>query len=126
MFHFVGIKNPLIFEFTIINRYSKPGNCSAKKYTASLASGTHFLMEYHLKSASPEHFYAFEISGPDYVEPLRLEGVNDYLIDRTINKAGKYRIAFSYCAAYALDGTLKISEGDWSATNTEIGSTPQP
>jgi len=124
--HFTGIKNPLFFEFTIIDRYSTPGNCSAGEYTANLASGTRFLMEYHLETVSPDYFYACEISGPDYAETLRLEGVDDFLIDRTITNAGKYRIVFSYCAAYALNGTLKISEGDWSATNIEVESTPKP
>jgi hypothetical protein len=122
--HFIDVQKPLIFEFTITNRYSKQGYCAAREYVANLDAGTHLLMEYQLQSISPDYFYAFEISGPDFSEPLRLEGVDYYFLDRIINKSGKYRVVFSYCAAYALNGTLKISEGDWSATNTEVKSTP--
>ena len=122
--HFIDVQKTLIFEFTITNRYSKQDYCAAREYVANLDAGTHLLMEYQLQSISPDYFYAFEISGPDFSEPLRLEGVDYYFLDRIINKTGKYRVVFSYCAAYALNGTLKISEGDWSTTNTEVKSTP--
>jgi hypothetical protein len=122
--HFSAISNPVSYEFLVDPHFvTTSGFCPAREFSATLEEGTHLLMEYHLESVSPNYYYYFEISGPDFIKVFRLEGIDYYFLDHFIENSGKYKVVFSYCAAYTLRGKIKFSEGYWNAIDLEIEDT---
>jgi hypothetical protein len=117
---FADIDRPSVWEFTLSGRYSEPGYCPGKEFLADLEAGTELLVEFWLKTSSPDHFYAFEISGPSFDETKRVQGIDHLFRKYEIDSAGEHKILFSYCAEYSLNGTVKMSEGEWEAKNIEV------
>ena len=120
---FADIDSPSVLEFTLSGRYSEPGYCPGKEFSAHLEAGTELLVEFWLETLSPDHFYSFQISGPSFDEPKRVQGIAHLFRKYEIDRAGEHKILFSYCAKFGLNGTVKMSEGEWEATNIDVKNT---